>query len=715
MRAPSSSAAGRRRHLLLDTSIVFFIAAVSLAALTFPHHDYFFVQPFADSFAAILPHTAWAACKVWTFWTVAAAILAGILLRIEPALGLLDAVIGGFTGVWVFAYVGGNALGPIGLFLSWTIWAVLAAGALWLWRAGPPKIEVRAPSTGQKLALLTFALVAPTLLALQLGSPVAPYMDVLATPAAAQRILTFGRYLPFDNDPYGYWDAASQCPGVELFYALLGLGSGTSLGVLAQTAAIVPMAGLLILSTYRLGRTIGGDVAGGMAALLLFATVFFRALPYMHGRFVTFALVGAGLGFVLDERRNQIRLALGALVLGTAVASHAIIGGLAMVVASAPILFWLLSGNVVSALGGLGLMAGAAMIALPEVAIGLRFALPYPVLPLTQILGVALVWVSARGLHGRVVSDRVLARLPRWGLTLLVVVALAWHPPKLEVLHDHLSRFPLLFAAGSLGLALMLWLDIRRPSRVQLGPIMIALLLGISLDYVSRQWWTSFTDPKVQTAVEDFYHKIDYWLPYVLLFPGACLVAWVHRTLSRRVALFALLALLFFPWKEYADPNYHQHSIAESWAYQLELAKGGYWGSTGDRRWAQSPAELELAEVLRGEVAAGRITPATHIVHLTPFVILFHDNVLFSVYTGINDDPYVADYKLDRSIAGGRMRPIEQVYARLAQRPPYVVIHDDPDPLAAAALEGYDRLFDRDGVRLLRERALGPAEAQTEG
>ena len=34
------------------------------------------------------------------------------------------------------------------------------------------------------------------------------------------------------------------------------------------------------------------------------------------------------------------------------------------------------------------------------------------------------------------------------------------------------------------------------------------------------------------------------------------------------------------------------------------------------------------------------------------------DNVLFSVYTGINDDGYVARYEFDRSIAGGRLHPI---------------------------------------------------------
>ena len=67
---------------------------------------------------------------------------------------------------------------------------------------------------------------------------------------------------------------------------------------------------------------VGLSVAAG-AALLLFATIFFRVFPYMHGRSVTLALVGTGLGFLLDERRNATRPALAALALGTAIASHA--------------------------------------------------------------------------------------------------------------------------------------------------------------------------------------------------------------------------------------------------------------------------------------------------------------------------------------------------------------------------------------------------------
>ena len=352
-----------RSTLLRDGAIVAVIAAASIAVLKQEQFDYVFKLPW-EGFVDILPTTAWAALKVWTFWFVAAAVIGGLLLRAEPTLGVLDAAIAGIGGVQIVAFIAGNALGPIGLYRGWTIWALLLAGAVALWRR-PPRIARPPLSPGQRLALLAFALMAPGTLLLQLGSPVPPYMDVLATPAAAQRIITFGVYLPFDNDPYGYWDASSQLPGLELFYALLGLGSGTSLALLADTAAIVPMAAFLVLTTYRLGRTIAGDLAGGMASLLLLATMCLRVLTNMHGRSVAFVLIAMGLAFLFDQERNRVRVTMGALALAAAVATHAIMGALGMMVASATVLVWLASGEVRAFLAGVGVLAGATLVALP--------------------------------------------------------------------------------------------------------------------------------------------------------------------------------------------------------------------------------------------------------------------------------------------------------------------------------------------------------------
>ena len=701
-----------KTRTLRDASVVSLIAIGSIATLT-PSIRAMLLAGSLDSLASILPYTAWPALRVWTFWTVGTVVLGAALLRIEPKLGALDAALGGAVGLWVFAWIGGNALGPIGLFRSWTIWAMLAAVALSIWRAGFPTVAAHLPSPGLRLTLLAVGIAALGVIPMQLGSPVPPYMDVLATPASAQRIVTFGQYLPFDNDPYGYWSPLAQCPGLELLYALLALGSSTDPAVLAMSAAMFPMTLLLVVATYRLGRTLGGDMTGGLAALLLFATILMRVLPQtMHGRAVTFALAGVGLAFFLDERRNRTRVVVGVLALGTAVASHVIIGTLAMMVASAAVVCWLLDGDVSGFVAGLGLLAGATLIALPSVVIGLSLACPYPSLPLVQCLGALVIGASVRRLPGTILA-RTFSRWLAWGTTLALLVVLAWRPRALSVLQDRPDRFPILFVSGSLGLAIMLVLDMRRRATAVLSTASLFLLLGVAIEWACVSWLPAFADTPVGFALADILYKLDYWYPYAFLFPAAYLFAWLSRSWSPGATMLAVLLLLFIPWRDNTQGNFisHQMAVGEWWAQSIGTAKGGYWWRTGDPRWAQTPAELELVEVLRREIAEGRITVATHILHLTPHTLMARDVVLFSVFTGINDDPYVADktYRLDvGGTAGSRLRRAEPaaVQEALAKRPPYIVIHEDPVPLPAEAVGDYEELFHRDDVRLLRRWTL---------
>jgi hypothetical protein len=149
------------------------------------------------------------------------------------------------------------------------------------------------------LALLSCGLLIFGLLLLQLGSPVAPCMDVLTYPAAVQRILTFHIYLPFDNDAFGCWGTRAQTPALELFYAALALAGGVKLGVLAHSQTMVPMAVFTILATYRLGLTMADDIAGGAAALFLFFTTEFRRITGTRG---TAGIRIGGIGSRLSVR-----------------------------------------------------------------------------------------------------------------------------------------------------------------------------------------------------------------------------------------------------------------------------------------------------------------------------------------------------------------------------------------------------------------------------
>lgn len=705
----------------LGLLVVAGVAVAALAVWTLPPHlwEYLFVLP-VQQYGEVLPHTLSAFVLVSAFWTVSALVWAGILLRLDPTMGRTDAVLGGYLAVWVLSFFAGNLLGPLGLMTSAVVWATVLGSALVLVWLGPPTITLARPTPGLWILALGFGLIAPGLLAVQLGAPLAPFMDILATPASAQRVMTFARYEPLDSDPYGYWDAGSQCPASELLYAWLALGSGVPYAALGQTGAVVLLGALMMLAVYRLGRSVGGDVAGGFAGMLVVATVLFRVLPYSHGRTISHVLVAAGLAWFCERPGSSVRRVLGGLVLATAVGAHAVVGALAMGVAALTVVLDAVDLGVKKTLAAIGLLAGASLFAFPEVVVGIRLATPYPTVPVVQLLGIIVIVVCARTFAGPPVRHALLPRVLRWGLALLLVWAAVRTPPLVGGLQDHAKRFPLLFYGGAAGILAMLWCDRSRLTPMRVAPVLCALFLGGLAEKISAEYWQTFADPRVRIAVQGFYRKVDYWYPFVWTVPMGCLVALLARWVSTPLATFGLVAVLFYPWGVHADPNYNHQSMAVIWAQQAALARGGYWGGTGHRRWGQTPAEFEVARLLRQEVAAGRIDFDTHVTHLEPFVMLSEDNVLFSVYTGINDDTYIAgEWELDISNVGGRVHTRRDIADALAGRPPYVVVHDRtrngrtlPEPaagLVASTLADYEVLFEDDGVRLLRRPDLRPA------
>ena len=249
--------------LLIIAAAAVIFSAISLYELRdFPWpHD---LNAACTAILKLAPDTGATAIKVWAFWAWSALLIAGFVRKLDPDVEWFDASLIGMTGVWVLAYFAGTLLGPVGLFRGPTLWLLTLGATVYLW----PNISGVAfgrPSFGIGLALIAAALAAVSLLPLQLGSPVAPYMDVLAWPASAQRVLTFGTYLPFNNDPYGIFGPNVQQPALELFYAYLALGSHTRLAVLAESSLIFPIAALMILATYRLGATLFDDVTAALA------------------------------------------------------------------------------------------------------------------------------------------------------------------------------------------------------------------------------------------------------------------------------------------------------------------------------------------------------------------------------------------------------------------------------------------------------------------
>ncbi len=698
--------------LLVVAVAVFCVSILAIRRLDGTQHSVNFTAAF-NGITKVLPETGVAALKLWSFWAVSTAVVAGLLLQFAPQMDLFDVILAGAGGVWIIACLLGQVLGPIGLFRPVTIWVLLAAGIIQIWRK-PPGLRLTAPTSGQKLALLAVGLLSISMLPLELGSPVAPYMDVLSYPASVQRILSFGVYLPFDNDPFGCWGPRTQTPGLELFFAMLAMGSHVKLGVLAQSGLMVPMMALLILATYRLGLTLANDTAGGMAALFLFFGTIFRRSSGMRGTAVDFALVALGLAFFLDRRRSRSLMAIGALILGTSVVVHAIDGGLAIFVGGAAVLLWLADRDWGRFVPGILCLAGAVLFAVPEFAIGLGKPAPYPLLPLAQIAGIGLILLAVRRLKDGEAQGPRLGSWPSKALVVLLIAAVMYMlaTSRNSIFEQLINQFPLLFLFALVGLVIWAAFDEYFAPSNGAALIAFALLLAAVLPGILNYLGELGIGEAFSSGVNDIGFKLEeYWSPYFLVFPAAIPFALLYglKRRTRLVVALALLTILIYPWYPRFDvsDDYTEHSIAEEWGIGLATAASGFWFETHNPRWTMGPADFALVDFLRKEQASGRITTSTHILHIARNANVTGDFNRFSVFTGINDDPILYDIPVTDIgwFAGGRVRPIAQLPQALAKHPPYILEQTRPPSWMKEPPDGYEEVFHQNTLRLFRRRA----------
>jgi hypothetical protein len=700
------------RRTLANVAFWAGLAIVTAAAIRrvgeFPYYTGAF--DWRSVFAGVRPllsETGWAAVRVALFWGWGTAVIAGVLLTIDPALGLCDAALAGASGLWAFAYLIGSVLGPLGLFRAPAIWAMLALGTLALFRR-PPAWRFGRPSDGQKLALLAFGLLATITIPLQLGSPAVPFTDALAWPGAGQRIINFHLYSPFNNDPWGASGRFVQAPALELFWAMLALGTHSRFAVLAESAAIIPMAGLLVFSVYRLGRTLFGDVAGGMAALLFLATPFVRGEHSMGPKVVDYAMAGLGLAFFLDSRPARTRLAIGSVLLGTAIPSYAIDGGYAIGIAAAAVVLWFVAGDRSRSSSGAVCLSGALLFGAPEFPIALGLPLPFPILPIAQLAGIALVLFGAGTLRATE-AGKESSCLRIAGMVAIADVFLA-------VLFHDAYGFPTPMRLTVSALAGLAILFVRSWSGRETFPYVVlvgfALLMGPAIKGLHDAAAQFLQSATVRLMLLYMFWKVaTYWSPYFLTFPAAMPFAIAYNRWSKPIALLVLLSVLIYPARV-LDPNqpdwawhYQDHSLAEHLAFNLKVAALGQWSGARDTRWSLGRDGFDLVELLEAEIRAGRITLDTNLVHIARSAAA---NDFFQIvgFTGINEEPIELQHDPNYIFnTGSRIRPFRELNSALAAHPAYIL--DERSLPAGVVPDGYEEIFDRPDLHLFRRLDLG--------
>jgi hypothetical protein len=651
----------------------------------------------------LLPQTGWAAVKVWAFWGWGTAVIAGLLLKIDPAVEVCDALLGGATGLWACAFVLGTIVGPWGLFQAPLFWVLLGAGTLWLARHRPT-IALRGLSDGQKLALLGCVLFAIITVPVQLASPVIPYRDALAWAASAQRIVTFHRYAPFDNDPYGLWPPAEQAPGIALFWAMLTSGSHSAPAVLAESAVMVAMGGLVMFGTFRMGQTMVGDTSAGVATLLLLISGFPRLVQSVRPTAIDFALIGAGLGFFLDRRRIRVLIALGALLLGTAVASHPVEGAMGIAVAGGGILSWLLAGDRSGFRAGLTCLLGALLVAAPEFPIALNRPVADTFLALSQLGGIGIIIFGASAIpYGSAPSRRSLRSA---GLAAMVIfLSLAFWS-----LRSELEFIPVLLILAGLGSIVMfarVWIDY---DAVPMAGLTAFALFSYPAVLAVRAWLRPhFAGQVTQVMLDLLTDKVHFSCRHFLVLLAAAPFALLYDRWSKAVALLAVLTLLVYPWTVKNSPEKQWvwfsegHSIVEHLAYNLTIAANGYWQGAPDHHWLCGPQQFDLIDFLNREVRAGRIGPGTRIAHFA-FGSTRDDYAPSALFTGINEDPVEYSYNPDDFYHwGSRVVGVDKMGEVMARKPPYI-LDQIFTVMGGEPFADYEEIFHEGDLRLLRRR-----------
>jgi len=660
-----------------------------------------------------LPATGHAVLVIWPIVAIVVITLARWLRRRADDLSRAEAVAGAVVLLWGSAYAALVTLGPLGLYRPLVLRVLLLGAVLALLATPRPPVARRPPRrrdhTGAWLVVLSLALAVGPLLLLQLASPVSPFMDVLPYVASVQKIVSFHFYDPFANDAAGLWAPSRQVAGSDALFSFLGIVGGVP-GNLAITSLLVPFCVLQILGLYLVGRAAAGGLAGGMASLFFLTTFIWRRTADGRGTALAFVLVAFGLLFLVARRRSGLRTVLGGLALGLAVAVNPLIGACGMQVASLALLIaWLdldlpIVGQVVA-------LAGGSVLALPQVLIGTGTRANLALLPLAVAAGVLLLALAGR-ISARSATTPESGPTPRasplarvltiGGLLAYVLWSHATH--RSGFFGDDWFGYAILLllaAGGLIAGAYGVWL---RPERFPAAAVP-ALAFGVGLFDHMLADPRRFTGPlEMRSLASEVTTKmVYYWTPYWAALAAGVLFALLARRGRAAAIAFALL-IVVYPLRHVAEPldfDTAALSAAENWGFNLTTASRGYFAGYPDRHWVLDKHWSSVADVLRGEMEAGRIDYGTHVLTISTAI----DTIEPALGLGVSIDLITPQFD-QGSIwnVGGRVRGRDALPAALAARPPYILLHDEA-PEQFPELAEYEQIFDSPRTRLYRRRA----------
>lgn len=629
-----------------------------------------------------------------------------------PFAGLAQAMVAGLAGAVMLDGLLMLTLGSFGLF-TWPALIVahlpILAAARWL-----RPFTLRIPALGWPrprlpLAWLVILLVWSGPIALQLASPVVPFLDVLPNHVApVEHLRTFGGLESLATSPTPIYGPSRIFLGYQAPLGVLATLAGVP-APLAVAAFCLPLTLLVGAAGFGLARAIGGRGAGMWALLLVPLSVTFLRLADARAGVMAFPLAALALWLVIEPlgitpRRQAVSLAA---VLGAAILVHPLIGLLATGAVGLVALVALVRRSV-DGVPGLAAAVAAPLIALPQWAAMAGLQLP----PWSGLLAIP---VGLAALLGAEVAARTLAassaRVPAFPrrsagyvVAVLATVGLAMmatllilEPAAAERVYgtgmSMLAQYPVLLG----GAALAVLIAARRPGMemlyaAMLGVVLAALATGFAPSGSTFGDAIRFEVPKTLT----------YFAPTILAIGGAVGLAalWLWQTwpVAVRAALAGLLLLgaaLPLRTEVVEALSLGEHRLSETLSISLHNAQYGYWQGFPDSRRLVERDQQALLDALRVEIDAGRITGATPVLHVArsfqPWV-----SIPLAVFTGVIETTATLDPERSIHTEGGRLLDVADLPALLAADYPYVVLEPaglDTSLRATIEAAGYRSIF----------------------
>ena len=642
----------------------------------------------------------------------------GLLARAvagAPFSGLAQAALAGLAGAVVLDALLMVTLGSLGLF-SWLPLILAHAAALaaapWLRPFTAARPTFRWSPRSFPLAWLLILLVWSGPIALQLASPVVPFLDVLPNHVApVEHLRSFAGLESLDTSPTPIYGPSRIFLGYQASLGVLATLAGVA-APLAVAAFCLPLTLLVGAAAFGLARAVGGRQAGMWALLLVPLSVTFLRLADARAGVLAFPLAALALWLMIEPLGTTPRRQAAVLcaVLAAAMFVHPLIG----LLATGPVGLMGLVGLVrrtPTALPGLPAAVAAPVIALPQWAAMAGLDLPPWSALLALPLGVAAL-VGAEAAVRRVVATgfelpRLRARAAdnRVGVVTavcagaLALLGLLWVLDPAAVGRigggpvSMLAQYPVLLGGGVLALLVAA----RRPGMELLYGTLLAVVLAALATGLAP------TGTVIGDALRFEVPKtLAYFAPTILAIAGAVGMAELWRRagwpLAARVALAAVLLLgaaLPLRTEVVEALSLGEHRLSESLSISLRNAQHGYWQGFPDSRRLVNAEQQEVLDALRVEIDARRITARTPVLHVArsfqPWA-----SIPLAVFTGVMETTATLDPERSIHTEGGRLLDVADLPALLAADYPYVVL--EPAGLEAgleAAIEaaGYRPIF----------------------